>query len=75
MDGLSNQTKKFYRKHASTVLTISGGGGELTKMEKFKIDGSKYVPSILIGSATLACIFGANSRTRITTKDANFVFG
>jgi hypothetical protein len=88
MDGLSNQTKKFYRKHASTVLTIAGGigviattvtavkatpkalelissaeqekGEELTKMEKFKIAGSKYVPSILIGSATLACIFGAN---------------
>ena len=47
----------------------------MTKMEKFKIAGSKYVPSILIGSATLACIFGANFRTWVTTKDANFVFG
>lgn len=75
MDGLSNQAKKFYRKHASTVLTIAGGGEELTKMEKFKIVGSNYVPSILIGSATLACIFGDNFRTRVATKDANFVFG
>ena len=44
-------------------------------MKKFKIAGSNYVPSILIGSATLACIFGANFRTWATTKYANFVFG
>ena len=50
-------------------------GEELTKMEKFKIANSKYVPSILIGSATLAYIFEANFRTRVTIKDANFVFG
>lgn len=88
MDGLLRHTKKFYRKHGSTVLTIAGGAGviattvtavkatpkalelissaekekgeELTKSEKIKIAGPKYVPSILIGSATLACIFGAN---------------
>ena len=65
MDGLSYQAKKFYRKHASTVLTIAGGIGVIAitvtavkaTMEKFKIAGSKYIPSILIGSAMLACIF------------------
>lgn len=88
MDGLLHHTKKFYRKHGSTVLTVMGGAGviattvtavkatpkalslldnaekekgeELTKTEKIKIAGPSYVPSILIGSATLACIFGAN---------------
>lgn len=77
MDGLLRHTKKFYRKHGSTVLTIAGGAGviattvtavkatpkalllldnaekgkgeELTKTEKIKIAGPKYVPSILIG--------------------------
>lgn len=35
-------------------------GEELTKIEKIKIAGPKYIPSILIGTGTLACIFGAN---------------
>ena len=35
-------------------------GEELTKIEKVKIAGPVYVPSILVGSATIACIFGAN---------------
>lgn len=33
---------------------------ELTRMEKIKIAGPVYVPSILLGAGTLACIFGAN---------------
>lgn len=35
-------------------------GEELTKFEKVKVAGPVYIPSILIGAATIACIFGAN---------------
>lgn len=35
-------------------------GEELTKFEKVKVAGPVYIPSILIGTATIACIFGAN---------------
>lgn len=35
-------------------------GGELTKLEKVKIAGPTYIPAIITGSATIACIFGAN---------------
>lgn len=35
-------------------------GEELTTVEKIKIAGPKYIPSVLIGTGTLACIFGAN---------------
>lgn len=35
-------------------------GEELTRMEKIKIAGPNYIPSILIGAGTIACIFGAN---------------
>lgn len=33
---------------------------DLTRLEKFKIAVPVYVPSILLGASTLACIFGAN---------------
>ena len=33
---------------------------DLTTVEKIKIAGPAYVPSILIGTGTVACIFGAN---------------
>lgn len=33
---------------------------ELTKIEKIKIAGPVYIPTILMGTATIACIFGAN---------------
>lgn len=33
---------------------------ELTTVEKIKIAGPKYIPTILIGTGTIACIFGAN---------------
>ena len=33
---------------------------ELTNLEKIKIAGPTYIPSILIGAGTVACIFGAN---------------
>lgn len=33
---------------------------DLTTIEKIKIAGPKYIPTILIGTSTIACIFGAN---------------
>lgn len=35
-------------------------GKELTKLEKVKVAGPAYIPSIVLGVSTLACIFGAN---------------
>lgn len=35
-------------------------GEKLTKFEKVKIAGPLYVPSVVLGAGTLACIFGAN---------------
>lgn len=35
-------------------------GEELTKMEKVKVAGPSYIPTIITGAATLACIFGSN---------------
>ena len=36
-------------------------GEDLTNFEKVKVVGPAYIPSILIGAATIACIFSANS--------------
>ena len=33
---------------------------KLTKIEKIKVVGPAYIPSVLIGASTIACIFGAN---------------
>ena len=35
-------------------------GEELTSLEKVKVAGPIYIPTILTGAATLTCIFGAN---------------
>lgn len=35
-------------------------GEELTKTEAIAVAGPAYIPSILIGASTIACIFGAN---------------
>lgn len=35
-------------------------GEELTKLEKVKVAAPIYIPTALMGTATLACIFGAN---------------
>ena len=35
-------------------------GEDLTTLEKIKVAGPNYIPSILIGAGTIACIFGAN---------------
>lgn len=35
-------------------------GEELTKIEKAKTVASVYIPSVIIGAATISCIFGSN---------------
>lgn len=35
-------------------------GEDLTKLEAVKIAGPAYIPSILLGAGTIACVFGAN---------------
>lgn len=35
-------------------------GGELSKWEKVKVASPKYIPAVLVGATTMACIFGAN---------------
>lgn len=35
-------------------------GDKLTPLEKIQIAGPAYIPSLLIGASTIACIFGAN---------------
>ena len=35
-------------------------GDELTKIEKLKVAGPVYIPSALVGAATISCIVGAN---------------
>lgn len=35
-------------------------GEDLTTLEKVKVAGPHYIPAILIGAGTIACIFGAN---------------
>lgn len=36
-------------------------GEELTKLEIVKVAGPSYIPSVIIGVSTIACIFGANA--------------
>lgn len=35
-------------------------GEELTKLEVVKVAGPAYIPAVVTGAATLACVFGAN---------------
>ena len=35
-------------------------GEDLTKLEKVKVAGPSYLPAVLMGASTIACIFGAN---------------
>lgn len=39
-------------------------GEELTKLEVVKIAGPSYIPAVVIGASTIACIFGANVLNR-----------
>lgn len=36
-------------------------GDKLTKMEKVIVAGPSYIPSVVVGASTIACIFGANA--------------
>ena len=35
-------------------------GESLTKFEKVKVAGPAYIPTVIVGASTIACIFGAN---------------
>ena len=41
--------------------TTEKKGEELTNLEKVKVAGPAYIPSVVLGVSTLACIFGANA--------------
>lgn len=41
-------------------------GEELTKMEIIKVAGPVYIPSVLVGVSTIACIFGSNMLNKRT---------
>lgn len=88
MNKFMQYSKRFAKKHSSTILTSVGAvgvvttsvmavkatpkamqllekaeeekGDGLTKMEKVRIAGPVYIPSIAVGASTIACIFGAN---------------
>lgn len=36
-------------------------GEELTKLEKVVVAGPSYIPTVLVGIGTIACVFGANA--------------
>lgn len=88
MNGLLEQSRKFVKRNASTILTVAGGvgvvattimavkatpkavtllekakeekGEELTTIEKVQVAWKPYIPVVLTGVGTIACIFGAN---------------
>lgn len=35
-------------------------GEDLTKLEKVKVAGPAYIPTVVVGAATIACVFGSN---------------
>lgn len=89
MNKLLANTKVFFKRNGSTVLTVVGGAGvvatsvmavkatpkalrlleeakkekgeDLTKFEAVQVAGPSYIPAVITGAATLACIFGANA--------------
>jgi hypothetical protein len=88
MNNLLRNTKVFWKRNGSTILTCAGAvgvvttsvmavkatpkalekidkakeekGEELTTMETVRVAAPSYIPTILIGASTIACIFGAN---------------
>lgn len=88
MNSLLQQSKLYFRRNGSTILTCIGGvgvvttsvmavkatpkalalleeakeekGDDLTKLEIVKVAGPSYIPAVIAGTATIACIFGAN---------------
>ena len=89
MSKFVSQTKRFWKRNGSLVLTCVGGvgvvatavmtakatpkalerldqaenekGEELTKFEKVVVAGPAYIPAVVVGVSTVACIFGANA--------------
>lgn len=41
-------------------------GGDLTVAETIKVAGPAYIPPVLMGAATITCIFGANTLNKRT---------
>ena len=88
MNKLLRNTKVFWKRNGSTILTCAGAvgvvttgimavkatpkalklieeakeekGEDLTTLEIVRVAGPSYIPTILIGVSTIACIFGAN---------------
>lgn len=88
MNNLLQQSKLYFKRNGSTILTCIGGvgvittsvmavkatpkalelletakeekGEDLTKLEVVKVAGPSYIPAVIAGTATIACIFGAN---------------
>lgn len=83
-----NKAQYFLKKHASTILTITGAAGvvvtsvlavkatpkammliekakeekkeDLTVLETVKVAWKPYIPAVISGASTIACIFSAN---------------
>lgn len=92
MSNLLNQSKSFFKRNSSTILTVAGGvgvvatavmsvkatpkalyllekaeeekGEKLTKTEIVKTAAPVYIPTVLVGASTIACIFGANALSK-----------
>lgn len=93
--------KRFWKRNASTILTVAGGigvlattisavkatpkamklieeaeekkGEDLTKWDIVKTATPTYIPTVLMGAATVACIFGAqvlNKRSQAALMSA-----
>ena len=88
MNKLLRNTKVFWKRNGSTILTCAGAvgvvttgimavkatpkalklieeakeekGEDLSTLETVRVAGPSYIPTILIGVSTIACIFGAN---------------
>lgn len=88
MKTLLRNTKVFWKRNGSTILTCAGAvgllvtgvmaakatpkalkkieeakeekGEDLTKLEAIRVAGPSYIPTVLVGVSTIACMFGAN---------------
>lgn len=87
MNGMIDNTKRFFKRNSSTILTVMGAvgvaatavmsardtvkaveilkeheanGEKLSNKEKFKLAAPAYIPTVITGLSTMACIFGAN---------------
>lgn len=45
---------------ARVELAETMKGEELTKLEKVQVAAPAYIPSVIVGASTIACVFGAN---------------